>query len=347
MAKIIPLRYSDMEKVRKMIEYVSPGLSSGRLSEEIFVPFPFNTFHSIIPLHFKFLQECYVAVEGKELLGLISLTPDGNRKTRWKINRLILNPNAYDTGKQLVDYVVNKYGGAGVETFLTTIDENYTEAISLFKNACSFRSWSKITIWEYENSGHKDFSDNSIELRPANSSDAQNLYKLDSEALYPKFKTAFTKTKKDFKLGLKSKIINTLKNNKIKHFVLENPQINSLEGFLSIMTRDNLNFWVEITLSLAYQEYYNDILNFAINQVYSSNPNGKVYIGVREYQQTSKKATEVISQHGFNHTGSFEILVKDYWKPAEYVSEKKVPIIIFPDLTNPACNIVRFIKEFK
>ncbi len=68
----------------------------------------------------------------KKLLGLISLVPDGNQKTRWKINRLILNPDAYDAGKQLIDYVVNKYGGAGVETFLTTID------VKLYRGYCSF-----------------------------------------------------------------------------------------------------------------------------------------------------------------------------------------------------------------
>ena len=346
MTRIIPLRYSDMEKVRKMIEYVSPDISKDKVNGETFVYFPFNGLHELLPISMKFLQECYVAVEGEELLGLISLVPDGSQKTRWKINRLILNPNAYDAGKQLIDYVVNKYGGAGVETFLTTIDENYTEALALFKTACSFRNCSKINIWEYENLKNYKISENNLSLRAAELSDAKKLFELDCQTLYPKFKTALVKTEKDFRFDAGNNLINKLKGHKIKRFVLDNPQKGTIESFLSVMTRDNVNFWIDITLSLAYQEYYEDILNFAINRVCSINQNGKLYIGVRDFQQTSKKMTEVLSQHDFKQRGNFEVLVKDYWRPAEYKTENKAPIMIFPDMTSPACNIVQFIKEF-
>jgi hypothetical protein len=345
MTRIIPLRYSDMEKVRKMIEYVSPDISKDRVNEKTFVCFPFNGLHELLPVNLKFLQECYVAVEGEELLGLISLAPDGNQKTRWKINRLILNPNAYDAGKQLIDYVVNKYGGAGVETFLTTIDENYTEALALFKTACSFRSCSKINMWEYENLKNYEISESNLSLRAAGVSDAKKIYELDCEALYPKFKTSLVKTEKDFRFGAGNNLINKLKSHKIQRFVLDNPANDSIESFLSIMTKDNVDFWVDITLSLAYHEYYEDILNFAVNQVCSINRDGKLYIGVRDFQQTNKKMTEVLSQHDFKQRGNFEVLVKDYWRPAEYKTENKVPIMIFPDMTSPACNIINFIKD--
>ena len=344
MTRIIPLRYSDMEKVRKMIEYVSPDISKDRVNEKTFVYFPFNGLHELLPVNLKFLQECYVAIEGEELLGLISLTPDGNQKTRWKINRLILNPNAYDAGKQLIDYVVNKYGGAGVETFITTIDENYTEALSLFKTACSFRNCSKVSIWEYENLKNYEISENNVPLRTAKLSDAKKIYGLDCEALYPKFKTSLVKTENDFKFDLGNLLINKFKGHKVQRFVLENPQKELIEGFLSIMTKDNVIFWVDITLSLAYQEYYKDILNFAINHVFSINRDGKLYIGVRDFQQTSRKITEVLSQYNFKQNGNFEVLVKDYWRPAQYKTENKVPIMIFPDMTSPACNIIHFIK---
>jgi len=344
MTKIIPLRYSDMEKVRKMIEYVSPDIAKERANEETY--FPFNGLHGVLPVKFKFLQESYVAIEGEELLGLISLVPDGNQKTRWKINRLILNPNAYDAGKQLIDYVVNKYGGAGVETFITTIDINYTEALALFKTACSFRNCSNINIWEYENLKNYKISQNNISLKIAELSDSKKLYELDCEALYPKFKTSLVKTENDFKFDWGNKLINKLKGHKIQRFVLDNPEKDSIESFLSVMTGDNINFWVDITLSLAYQEYYEDILNFAVNKICSINSSGKLYIGIRDFQQTNQKMTEVISRNNFKQRGNFEILVKDYWKPAEYKTENKAPIMIFPDMTSPACNILHFIKEF-
>ena len=344
MTKIIPLRHSDLKKVRKMIEYVSPEVSPHRISNETYVHFPFNTIHGLLPIRLKFIQECYVAVEGDNLLGLISLVPDGSQKTRWKINRLILNPNAFDAGKQLVDYVVNKFGGAGVETFITSIDENYAEAISLFKNACFFRSSSKMSIWEsYDFSMYGDKQDL---LRPAKPSDAQKLLELDREALFPNFRASLLKTAEDFKFGYVTNIINELKGQTIKSYVLENPDKNSIEAFLSVMTSDNKSFWVDITMSPAYKEYYEDVLNFAAGKVYSMNSSAKFYIGIRNFQQTAEKAGNVLKNRGFNQLVSFELLVKDYWKPAEYAVEKKVPIMIFPDLTSPACNITRFIKEF-
>ncbi len=349
MTKIIPLKYANIEKVRKMIEYVSPRISTDRLNENIFIHFPFSSLHRLLPVNIKFLQESFVAVEGEKLLGLISLAPDGNQKTRWKINRLILNPDDYDAGKQLIDYVVNKYGGAGVETFITTINENYTEALALFKTACSFRNCSKIIIWEYENLKIMENYENQFFMRKIVPSDSKKLFELDCEALYPKCKTSLTKTKKDFEFGIGNYFANKLKNHKIKRFALDNKtgaDKNSIEGFLSIMTKDDANFWIDITISLAYQEYYQDVLNFGINQVYSVNPNGKLYIGVRDFQQTSNKMTEFLSANNFKQSGTYEILVKDYWRPAEYAAEKKAPIMIFPDMTSPACNIIKFIKEF-
>lgn len=285
----------------------------------------------------KFGRECYVAAEGKEVFGLISLAPDGGSKNRLKINRLILKPGSYDTGKCLIDYAVNKFGGAGTEIFLTAINENYTEAITLFKKACSFRNWSKIHIREYENLKHRKLSGNPSLLRPATNSDTEKLYNLDAESLYPQFRTAFAKTKKDFKFGLQNKLIIKLKKQKAWYFVLDNPDKNSIEGFLSITTQDNTDFWADITLSPAYREYCDDILNFAINHVSSENKAGKLYLAVRDYRQTSDKLTEILSAHNFKQHETFEILIKDYWKPIESSAESSVPIIIFPDRTSPAC----------
>ena len=345
MTKIVPIRHCDIKKIIKMIEYVSPGLSPGMIGDKIFIPSPFNIFHQWLPLNWKFLPECYVAVENNEPLGLISLAPDGHAKNRWKINRLVLGMNAYDVGKQLIDFVVNKYGGAGVEVFLAVIDENYTEAISLFKNTCSFRSSSKINIWEYDGNYLPNNNTTPDYLRKVNRTDAQKLYDLDSEAILPQFRTSLIKTPADFNFGVKNKILNKAKGYKTYKYVIDNPSKNRLEGLVSIFTADNINFWAEITLSLPYKEYYENLVNFAFNTVKSQNKDAKLYIGVKDYQQTGKFMAEVLASHNFKLCGNFQVLVKDYWRPAGLFIERKVPAIIFPDMTSPACNIIRFIIE--
>ncbi|MFH0702094.1 MAG: GNAT family N-acetyltransferase, partial [bacterium] len=278
MTKIHRLKLTDIQKIKEMMEYVKPGVASNIFFEGKFTLFPVDILHDLLPINKKFLQECYVASKDKELLGLIGLIPDGKQKTRWKINRLVLDTNAYEVGKQLIDYVVNKYGGAGVETFITAIDENYAEAIALFKNACGFRSYTKIHIWEKDNPKVEKLSQDLQLLREVKSFDARNLYELDQESLFPQFRTSLTKNISDFKFGLESQLINSFRNLKVKRFVLDNPARNAIEGYIWINSRDNKNFWVDIVLSLAYQDYYEDLLNYVIKYINKQNQNIKLYI---------------------------------------------------------------------
>ena len=342
MAKIRKIRPTDIKKIREMVEYVQPGTASSFVSEGHFTFFPLDMLHEFLPPHLRFLQECYVAVEDKEILGLIGLIPDGKQKIRWKINRLVLNINAYDIGKQLIDYVVNKYGGAGVETFLTIIDENYPEAISLFKNACSFRSCTQILIWEKDNLEFVKPPQVSPLIREVRSSDAQQLQELDEQSLFPQFRTSLIKNVSGFNFGIKNQILNYFKGYKVKRFVLDNPRKNSIEGYILIVSKDNKDFWADITLSLAYQDYYEDLMNYVINFVKAQNKAARLYTYVRKYYQSSKKLNDVVTDLNFKLSHTFQVLAKDYWKATPVSAEgKKSPIIIFPDITSPARNILQ------
>ncbi len=345
MIKIIPLRPSDIKKIVKMIEYVSPGMSPDMIGDKNFIHFPFNIVHNFLPVHMKFLQECYVAVEDNEPLGLITLIPDGHSRNRWKINRLILGMNAYDIGKQLIDYVVNKYGGAGVEIFITVIDENYPEAIALFKNACAFRHYSKINVWEYNPAASREINVGHSLFRRAEISDAGKLIELDAESILPHLRASLAKTVEDFKFDRKSKLIDYLKGYRSCKYVLDNPEKNSIEGLLSVFTFNNRHFWVDITVSMAYMQYYEDIVNFAISAIHQENAFAGIYVGVKDYHQAARHMTEVLSGLNFSMCGNFQVLLKDYWQPIKDYRENKVPAIIFPDMTSPACNIMRFISE--
>lgn len=339
MTKIRKLKPSDIKKVQEMVEYIHPGISSSFVSEGYFSLFPLDMAHNLLPPNMKFLQECYVAVEEKEILGLIGLIPDGKQKTRWKINRLVLTINAYETGKQLIDYIINKYGGSGVETFITTIDENYPEAISLFKNACSFRSCSQIHIWEKENLEFNSALVN-LGLRNIRFSDAVKLQELDEQNLFPQFRASLAKHVSDFKFGFKNQVLNYFRGYEVKRAVFENPGKNAPEGYFMISTKDNINFFADITLSLAYQDYYENILNSITWYVKSRNENAKLYVYVRKYYQSSKALGEILSKFNFKPYYSSQVLVKDYWKVTPLSEAKKTSIIIFPDITSPACNII-------
>ncbi len=346
MAKIIPLRFGDLKKIEEMIEYVNPALSSTFIHNETLIYDPFSILNKFLPIDLKFKQECYVAVQDKQLLGFLSLIPDGNKKTRWKINRLILDLKSADTGKQLIDYVVNKYGGAGVEAFLTTIDNNQPQAISLFHNECSFRRCSYINIWEYQNLAEENFLQDKNAFRNIQQNDAKKLYQLDEESLFPQHRFFFTKTINDFNFGIHNNLVDSFSTKKTSRFALDNPVKDSIECFISLQSKEDNVFFADITLSLAYQDYYEEALSFIIKHVRSINKNAKLFISIRDYYQSAKKMTNTLVEHDFKHHSTFQVLVKDYWKIAENPESQKAPMMTFPDMTSPACNISQFINDF-
>lgn len=340
MIKIRKLKISDIEKIHKMIEYIYPeNTVSNQFYEGEPVIFPFDFLHSLIPVNMKFLQESYVAADGNNLLGVIGLISDGMQKSRWKINRLILNVNTYEIGKQLIDYVVNKYGGAGVETFITTIDENYGEAIALFKDGCGFRSCTKISVWEKDGLESVDAPKELDILREAKISDAKKLQELEQQCIFPQFRPSLTKNINDFRFDFKNKIISQIKGYKIKKYVLDNPALQSIEGCVLIGTKDNITFWADIILSLAYQTYYEDILTHIIHYIFEQNKNAKLHLYIKKYYQGNEKLDELVNKYNFSQSQVFQVLVKDYWKVIPALEDKKSPIVIFP--TSPACNIMK------
>jgi len=341
MAKIRQLKHHDIKKIQAMIQYVVPGVASNLISEDKFIIFPLNLIHSLLPVNMKFFQETFVAVEDKEVLGLISLTPDTKQKTRWRINKLILNFNAYDVGKQLIDFVVNKYGGAGVETFITILDETSAEAIALFKNNCGFRSCTNIHVYEIDKlRADKEIFLNSNLLREMKSSDAKNLQEFDQQSIFPQYRISLMNNQSDFKVGLRSIFANNLTGYQTKKFVFENPSKHDIEGYINITTKEGRHFWADIVLSLAFQEYYPDILNYIVSYISCQSNDAKLSVYVRKYYQSNDKLSEALLTNNFNITQRYQVLVKDYWKATKAPAELKTPIVIFPEIRSPACNVV-------
>lgn len=339
MAKIRQLKHQDIKKIQAMIQYVVPGVASNLISEDKFIMYPLNLIHNLLPVHMKFFQETYVAVEKNEVLGLISLTPDTKQKTRWRINKLILNVNAYDVGKQLIDFVVNKYGGAGVETFITILEDTSAEAIALFMNNCGFRSCTHIHIYENDSPQLDScFMDNFDILRDVKPSDAKNLQEFDQQSIFPQFRISLAKCEGDFKVGLKSKFTNKIVGYQAKKFILEDKLKKIIEGYINIITSDKKHFYVDIILSPAYQEYYHDILKYISGYIKTINKDAILSVYVKKYYQSSEKLKESLVNMGFIPTSNYQVLVKDYWKVSKSPSEiNKNPIIIFPEIRSHAC----------
>ena len=100
MTRIRKLNCFDYPKLKKMISYL--GSPEGEFFTKALINEPFGIISSILPLKFKFLHESYILLDGKEILGLITIEPSIGNPYKINITRLVFQNNLYDAGKQLI-----------------------------------------------------------------------------------------------------------------------------------------------------------------------------------------------------------------------------------------------------
>ena len=140
MAVIRRLNCFDAPKIKKMISYL--GSDDGSKYSRALNVEAFIMLHAILPLKYKFLPESFILLENKEILGLITVVPTGGNPYKINITRLIFKQNLYDAGKQLVEFVIARYGAKGATSFAVTVDQSHDELINLFMQGCGFRQCS-------------------------------------------------------------------------------------------------------------------------------------------------------------------------------------------------------------
>lgn len=338
MLKIRSFIPSDIKKLTQKIDFIESNCIENIIADRKFAFFPLSLINEILPLHIRFIQQNYVAVNKGELLGLIGLMPDNKNHSRWMINRLILDKNTMDIGKQLVNYVVNKYGGAGVQSFVTAIEATQTETINLFNNGCGFRYLSEIDIWKKKELEYKNVDLGNYQIREIRKKDIDDLLDLDTSLLYPQFRVSLKKSKADFDNGLINSILDYLRNNSPQKFIVKNSETQTIEGLITLNTNNKHSFYADILVSLTEKENYEPLIAYVTNVVKRINPNATLYIYERKYYQCSLMLKNILSIQDFQKDRNFKLLVKDYWKPSLQDNEYKKPsFIIIPDITRPAC----------
>lgn len=341
--KIREIKTSDYKKIGKLFENFDIPVNCVLSFENAkrYSAFPLKKIHSHLPLKLKFLQESYVAASNKDILGLVSLMPDGTVKSRWKINQLLLEPNSYDVGKLLIDYVVSKYGAEGVESFITEVVATNADALELFKKGCGFRQCCKTHI--YKLSIDNNLPDEALmpPLREMSNDDISKVADLFNDALTPQTRVSLSKTPDDFYYSLYDKLTDNVVKIDSKRWVIEDPSTKNIIAFVIINTRDNNLFYLSAFVSMPYAEYYYDILNFAIRYAGLKNRNASLFINVSEAVNSTKKYLELLNESDAEHIETFDLLVKDFWKPQKEPKSLASPVLIFSDISSsPACNFV-------
>ena len=294
----------DAPKIKKMIAYLG---SNDKIMQDLTYEAA-RLVHEILPFRYKFLPESYILLEGKEILGLITVVPFYGNPYKINITRLIFKQNMYEIGKQLVEFVFARYGAKGVKSFHVSVDQSHDELLELFLNGCGFRQCSYENLWKIEN--FKPDSFGMFHFRSCQNSDAKSVARMYNSELNPLYKPSMCRIKNEFEEPLFAGMNNFYKN----RYVLDDSVNGRIIAYLSITTSDNYNYIIDFSLNDAYNLDYDKIINFALSEISRRKSNYCVFLKHRQYTLNADIFEKYLHQKKLNCVQTQCVLVKDFYK---------------------------------
>jgi len=306
MVRIRKANYFDKFKLKKMISFLSSDAIAHYTN--VFKGFYFNTLHNLLPLGLKFLPESYVIEENKDILGMVTVSPTAGNPFKLVISRLFLEHDYFNAGKQLIEFVISKYGAKGASTFVAKIDDSYDELLHLFADGCGFRQCSSEQLWKM-NDIRLSKTDNTF-FRPFKNSDALAAAMLFNDSIITHFKYSISRTKDEYL----DPIFLGLKNDCKFKYVVEDENLKTIKAYLSVTTSDNLNYILNATTSPWYNCSWDDILNFTVNQISKRQKDFNLFVKVKKYTVTAEELEQYLTEKKAKCIQNQLILIKDFYK---------------------------------
>ena len=323
MVRIRKARFLDKFKLKKMISFLSTDAVNQYT--KVLLDFPFKNLHSLLPLRWKFLPESYVIEDAGEIIGMITLAPASGNPYKLTITRLFLDHDYFNAGKQLVDFVISKYGASGASAFLALIDDSHDELIHLFVDGCGFRQCSCEQLWKMENFHVKKQS--TTFFRPFKNSDAQAVAMLFNDSVIQHFKHSISRTKSEYHEPL----FYGLKNSVKFKYVVEDDNLKTIKAYFSITTEDDSNYILDVTSSPWYDCSWEDIMNFAIKQISRRKKEFYLFVKLKKFTTTSENFEKFLVDNNFKCIQNQLILVKDFYKVIKETEPSK-SVLLFSDV---------------
>lgn len=326
MAKIKKLSYLDILHVKKLISVVcSDNVMSYRRLFFLSVPITYVQ-NYIYDVRLRRFPETYVVFDNSNnLKGVITVKTQHGNPYKWQIKRLFLDKNSHEEGKQLIEYIIAKFGARGVDTFYVSVDDNHNELIDLFIKGCGFRFCSTEALWSVSNVNFliEDIDESSfVHFK---NSDSEKIEELFNDNLITHYKYSLSKEKEEFHDKLFQGINSELD---FKYF-LQDKETGIIKSFLEIKTVDNTNYFVDAIVPPQYFDLYPLILSFAVKKIIKRNKNFKLYIKNRKYLQSGEKLEEFFKENRFELLQNNAILVRDFFKTVKEESRSFNNAVVF------------------
>ncbi|MBQ3819209.1 hypothetical protein II810_02055 [bacterium] len=327
MAKIKKISYGDILQVKKLISVVcNDNVMSYRRLFFLSVPATYIQ-NFLYNVRLRSAPETYVISDNhNNLKGVISVKAQKGNPYKWQIKRLFLDKSAHEEGKQLVDYIIAKFGARGVDTFYVCFDDTQTELIDLFVKGCGFRICSSEGMWHVSNVNFIQENVDESLFRPFKNSDAQKTADLYNETLITHYKYSLQKEKEEFF----DRFAQGFNSDSDFKYIIDGDN-NSLKAFLEIKTNDNKNYFVDTIVPPQYFELYPSILSYAIKKIIKRNKNFKLYVKSRKYLQSGEKTEDFFRENRFELLRNNVVLVRDFFKTVKEESKPFNEAVIFSE----------------
>ena len=310
MVVIRRLNCFDYPKLKKLISYLCDD-DSDRLAKNLMQE-PLDMVNAMMPLSAKFRSESFILIENNEILGLITAVCTPGNPYKINVTRLIFKENRYEIGKQLVEFLIQKMGGKGANTFTVVIDECHNELLDLFINGCGFRQCSSETLWKTEKPVPQKTD---LPWRYAQSSDADKIAQLYNDEVINIFKPSLLRHPKEFKSAFFQGFTKFYKT----RYVYE--ETDKILGYFSVTTEDNLNYILDITTNSGYDIDYDKVINIMLCEIARKKHAFYPLIKQKKYTKNSQKLEDYLKIKGYNPIQTKHILVKDFYRPVEEESK--------------------------
>ena len=303
--RIKKLSCFDLPKIKKMVSYLGNKANDKLL--KVILCEPVSLFNYLLPLQYKFLPESYILVEGDEILGLITVELTSGNPYKVNITRLIFKEDFYDVGKQLVDFVVSKYGAKGANSFAVYVDISHDELCMLFNEGCGFRQCSYENLWKIDN--FKPETNVQAKFRIAQNSDAIGISELYNSELNNLYKPSMERCSTEYVEPIFAGFNPFYKN----RYVIDLNGV--IIAYLSVTTADNLNYIIDLSLNDGYQFNYDEILNFVLHEITRRKKYFTAFVKHRQYAKKADHFEEYLHSRHFNCVQTQCVFVKDFYKP--------------------------------
>ena len=279
---------------------------------------PFLKLNRCLPARHQFMHAIYVACEHTRVLGLVVLTPDGSQNHRWRVEELIIDPDVsnVDVGTQLLQYVMNRYGADGVQTFVAHVAESDTDALALLKangfRFCTRLHWLALppdyfASWQCPE--HLNWG--SARMREACLGDAPRLAQLYNDTLPPEVRVSLARLPGDFQLDYSMKYwLNRCRGKLFKRWVLEETSRDVVIAYLELSSANMKDYHLTLVVSPVWTSTTDKLLTFGMGVVYRMSRHSRLTTAVFEHDKAGLQQT---AHAGFACQGLVDILVKEYW----------------------------------